>query len=155
MLPKMRLTRASLILLGLFAVTLTSCDPGVHLAWEGDIDKQINPNCIESALRSVAPDVMRTTYVDDGHGPRGFGRGITVTQFNYSDPTDSGGDYTFDIARLPNGKTHYWHQWGKLGTDVPADVRAKVEPLLDRANQVVARQCGLSFGTGGPKQGDG
>jgi hypothetical protein len=134
------------------AAALTGCDPGVHVAWERDFDRAINGDCVEQALRTVAPDVTRTTYVDDGNGTRGFGRGITVTQFNYSDPTLIG-HYSLDIARLPNGKTHYWHGWGKLGIDVPDEEQAKVVPLLNRANQAVAQRCGLSFAGTSPREG--
>jgi hypothetical protein len=136
------------------AAVLTGCDPGVHVAWEKDFDDVIDPDCVQQALRTVAPDVTRTSYVDDGYGARGFGKGIAVTQFNYSDPTLTG-SYSLDIARLPNGKTHYWHGWGKLGTDVPDDEQTKVLPLLNRANQAVARRCNLSFAGTGPREGPG
>jgi hypothetical protein len=126
----------------------------VHVAWEKDFDTVIDANCVEDALRTVVPDVTRTEYVDDGSGTRGFGRGITVTQFNYSDPFLTG-HYSLDIARLPNGQTHYWHGWSKLGTDVPADEQAKVVPLLLRTNQAVARRCGLSFVGTVPREGAG
>jgi hypothetical protein len=141
------------LLIGLAAV-LAGCDPGVHVAWEKDFDGVIDAACVEEALRAVAPDVSRTTYVNDGYGTRGFGRGTTVTQFNYSDPTLIG-HYSLDIARLPNGKTHYWHGWSKLGTDVPRDEQAKIVPLLNRANQAVAQRCGLSFAGTGPRAGAG
>ena len=155
MLLKMRLTRkASIALLIACSATLTGCDPGVHVAWENNFDGPINPECVESGLRTVAPDVTRTSYVDDGNGPRGFGRGVTVTQFNYSDPNNIGA-YALDIARMHSGRTRYWHQWGKLGTDVPADEQAKVVPLLNRANQAVALHCGLSFAGKRPEKGGG
>lgn len=145
---------ASRTLLLACAAGLTGCDPGVHVAWEKDFDTVIDGDCVEEALRTVAPDVTRTTYVDDGSGTRGFGRGITVTQFNYSDPTLAG-HYSLDIGGLPSGKTHYWHGWGKLGTDVPADEQAKVLPLLNRANQAVAERCRLSFAGTSPREGAG
>jgi hypothetical protein len=126
----------------------------VHVAWEKDFDGAIDPDCVEQALRAVAPDPTRTTYVDDGRSTRGFAQGVTVTQFNYSDPT-SVGHYSLDMGPLPNGKTHYWHGWGKLGTDVPADEQARVVPLLNRANQVVAQRCGLSFAGTSPREGAG
>lgn len=155
MLPEMRRTQKALIaLLVAAAPSLTGCDPGVHVAWVKDFDGPIDTACIGRALQTVAPDVTRTSYVDDGNGVRGFGRGITVTQFNYSDPTFTG-SYSLDIAQLPNGKTHYWHEWGKIGTNVPADEAAKVVPLLNRANQAVALHCGLSFAGTGPKEGAG
>jgi hypothetical protein len=74
-----------------------------------------------------------------------------VTQFNYSDPTSLGW-YSLDVARLRNGETHYWHGWGKLGTNVPDDEEAKVLPLLNRANQAVAEHCGLSFAGIAPRE---
>ena len=126
----------------------------MHVAWEKDFDGTVDAACVEEALRTVAPDVTRTTYVDDGFGVRGFGRGTTVTQFNYSDPTSTG-YYSLDIARLPTGKTRYWHGWGRLGTDVPDQEQAKVIPLLNRANQAVAQRCGLSFEGTGPREGAG
>lgn len=134
--------------------TLAGCDPGVHVAWEQDFEGAVSADCVERALRTVSPDVTRSTYVDNGIGPRGFGEGITVTQFNYSDPTFAG-SYALDMARLPNGKTRYWHQWGKIGTDIPDEEQAKVLPLLNRANQAVAQRCGLSFTETGPREGDG
>lgn len=136
------------------ACPLAGCDPGVHVAWEKDFDSAIDPDCVEQALRMVAPDVTRTAYVDDGHSTRGFTQGVTVTQFNYRDPAFIG-YYSLDIARLPNGKTHYWHGWGKLGTDVPPDEQAKIVPLLNRANHTVALRCGLSFAGTGPREGAG
>jgi hypothetical protein len=45
------------------ASALMGCDPGVHVAWERDFDSAINGDCVEQALRTVAPDVTRTTYV--------------------------------------------------------------------------------------------
>ncbi len=129
-------------------------DPGVHVAWEKDFTHPVDSDCIEEALRTVAEDVRRTTYVSDRALPRGFDRNATVTQFNYSDPTLLGG-YSLDIAKLPNGLTHYWHQWGKLGTDISEEEMAQVVPLLNQANEAVARRCGLSFAGSSPQQGDG
>ena len=155
MFPHVRTPRtATAPLLIACAAALTGCDPAVHVAWEKDFDGAIDPACVESALRTVTPDVTRTTYVDDGNGMRGFGRGITVTQFGYSDPSLIG-YYTLDVARLPNGKTHYWHGWSTGGTDVPADEQAKVVPLLNRANQAVAQRCGLSFAGTSAREGAG
>jgi hypothetical protein len=59
----------------------------------------------------VSPDVKRTTYVSEG--ARGFPRGTQVTQFYYPDPITHNG-YTLDLALLPNGRTHYVHEWGNL-----------------------------------------
>ncbi len=133
---------------------LTGCDPGVSVAWEKDFDAIIYADCVEKALRTVAPDVTRTTYVDDGSGAREFGRGTIVTQFNYSDPTLIG-HYSLDVAGLPSGRTRYWHGWSKLGTEVPAHEQAKVVPLLNRANQAVAQRCRLSFAGTSPREGAG
>jgi hypothetical protein len=119
-----------------------------------DFDRASETNCVEQALQTVVPDVTRTTYIDDGTGTGGFGRRTTVTQFNYSDPTLIG-RYSPDIARLPNGKTHYWHGWGKLGTDVADDEQAKDVSLLNRANQAVAHRCGRSFAGASPCGGAG
>jgi hypothetical protein len=49
------------------------CDPGVDIAWEKDFDGAVDADCIQQALRTVAPDVTRTSYVDDGFGNRGSG----------------------------------------------------------------------------------
>ena len=135
-------------------LTLGGCDPGVHIAWKEDFEQPVDADCIERSLRVVAPDVSHTSYVSDGLGSRGFPNGTEVTQFNYSDPTLIG-DYSLDVATLPNGKTRYWHGWGKLGTDVADEEQVKVAPLLNRANQSVARNCGLSFKEAGPREGDG
>src|SRR5438309_785354 len=131
---------------------LASCDPGVHFAWEKDFDQPIDATCVQSALRTVVPDVTRTTWVDVQKAARGFPRGTEVTQFNYSDPSFIGG-YQLNIARLPNGKTHYDNEWGKLGTDIPSDEISKILPLLNRANNAVAKMCNLSFEGAEPKQG--
>jgi hypothetical protein len=144
---------ARAVLAGLVAA-LAGCDPGIHVAWEKDFNGTVDYDCIENALRAVAPDVRRGSYQSDGNGPRGFERGITVTQFNYSDPSLLGG-YTLDIAVQPNGSTHYWHEWGKIGTQIPADEQHRVVPLLVRANRSVEQRCGLSFSGTVPKIGDG
>jgi hypothetical protein len=126
----------------------------VHIAWQEDFERPVDADCIERSLRVVAPDVRRTSYVSDGSGARGFPNGTEVTQFNYSGPTLVG-FYSLDVAKLPNGRTRYWHGWGKLGTDVPDEEQAMVAPLLNRANQAVARNCGLSFEEAGPREGNG
>ena len=131
---------------------LSSCDPGVDFGYAQDFAQPIDEQCVERALRSVAPEVKRDSYVSEG--ARGFPRGTEVTQFFYPDPIFYYG-YSLDIARLPNGKTHYVHVWSKLGTDVPAEERAKVLLLLNRANSAVARQCGLSFVGSQPEIGRG
>jgi len=77
-----------------------------------------------------------------------------VTQFNYSDPSPLGG-YTLDVAAQPNGTTHYWHEWGKIGTKIPAEEQRRVVPLLVRANQSVEHRCSLPFGGTAPTIGDG
>lgn len=134
------------------SLLLGGCDPGVHVGWQKDFDGKVDDQCVERALRSVSPDVKRDTYVSDG--ARGFPSGTEVTQFYYPDPVTHNG-YTLDLALLPNGKTHYVHEWGKLGTDIPADEQAQVMPLLYRANNAVARLCGLSFAGSQPQVGPG
>lgn len=141
------------VLSGLIAA-LAGCDPAVHVAFENDFSGTVDNDCIEKALRAVAPDVRRGSYQSDGGGPRGFERGITVTQFNYSDPSYSGG-YTLDVAVQPSGKTHYWHEWGKIGTKIPDDEERRIVPLLIRSNRSVEQQCGLSFSGTAPVVGDG
>ena len=133
---------------------LAGCDPGVHVAWQRDFKGNIDFDCIEDALRMVASDVKRGSYLSDGNGPRRFKRGVTVTQFSYSDPAFIGG-YTLDVAVQPDGTTHYWHEWGKIGTSIPPDEQRRVVPLLNRANRSVARRCGLSFDGSAPTVGDG
>jgi hypothetical protein len=133
---------------------LAGCDPGVHVAWEKDFSGTIDYDCIEKALRAVAPDVTRGSYQSDGNGPRGFEGGITVTQFSYSDPSLLGG-YTLDVAVQSNGNTHYWHEWGKLGTKIPDDEQSRIIPLLMRANRSVEQRCGLLFSGTAPVIGDG
>ncbi|VXC42780.1 hypothetical protein SPHINGO8AM_130140 [Sphingomonas sp. 8AM] len=133
---------------------VAGCDPGVHVAWEKDFRGTVDYDCVEKALRAVAPDVRRGSYQSDGNGPRGFERGIIVTQFNYSDPSFLGG-YTLDIAEQPSGATHYWHEWGKIGTRIPPEEQRQVVPLLVRANRSVEQRCGLSFTGTSPMIGDG
>ena len=58
-------------------------DPGVYVALEKDFNGTADYGCIEKALRAGAPDVRRGQYQANGNGPRGFERGITVTQFNW------------------------------------------------------------------------
>jgi hypothetical protein len=144
---------ARAVLAGLIA-GLAGCDPGVHVAWQKDFGGTVDYHCIEQALRAVAPDVKRSSYQSDGSGPRGFERGITVTQFNYPDPSLLGG-YTLDVAVQPNGSTHYWHGWTKIGTKVPVDEQQRIVPFLVRANRSVEQQCDLSFSGTGPEVGDG
>ena len=141
-------------LLAVGACLVAGCDPFIHLAWENDFQVGVDIACIEKALRSVAPDVRRTSYQSDGGGPRGFARGITVTQFNYSDLSFQGG-YTLDVAIQPDGSTRYWHEWGKVGTKIPPDEREMVEPLLNRVNKTIGQSCSLSFPAGGPQIGAG
>jgi len=129
---------------------LAGCDPGVHVGWEKDFDRRIDDHCVERALKSVSTEVTRDTYVSDGF--RGFPRGTEVTQFYYPDPITNNG-YTLDLAMLPSGRTHYVHEWGKLGTSIPAEEQAEVLPLLNRANDAVARACGLSFEGSKPEVG--
>ncbi|MCM8731222.1 hypothetical protein ACFO8O_09645 [Hephaestia sp. GCM10023244] len=133
---------------------VAGCDPGVHVAWKKDFSGTVDYDCIEQALRAVAPDVRRGSYQSDGNGPRGFERGITVTQFNYSDPSLLGA-YTLDVGVKSNGSTHYWHEWGKIGTKIPVEEQRLVVPLLVRANRSVERRCGLSFAGTAPTLGDG
>ncbi len=142
----------SAMLLIVVAAALTGCDPGVHIAWQKQFDHRIAASCLASALRSVSPSVQRGTYVSEGD--RGFPKGTAVTQFGYSDPSGRG-YYSLDVAPLAGGKTNYWHGWSKLGTEVPAEERARVLPLLYKANQAVASKCGLSFDDVIPEQGDG
>ena len=138
--------------LSVAAIALGGCDPGVNIAWQKQFDKQIDPSCIASALRAVSSSVHRDTYISGGD--RGFPKGTEVTQFGYSDPAGRG-YYNLDVALVAGGKTNYWHGWSKLGTDVPTKERARVLPLLFKANRAVASMCGLSFDDVIPEQGDG
>jgi len=104
------------------SLALAGCDPGVHFGYEKDFNGSLDYNCIGHALRSVAPDVSRTTWVDPDRDNDGFPRGTVVTQFNYSDPSLHG-TYMLNVARLGNGWTHYEHIWSKLGTDVAQEER--------------------------------
>ena len=123
---------------------LGGCEPGAYVAWEKDFQQSVNISCIEQSMRHVAPDVRRGSYVSDGNSSRGFPSGTVVTQFGYSDPTLIG-YYNLEVATLPNGATRYWHGWGKTGTHVPDEERSKIIPLLNRVNDAVARDCGLTF----------
>lgn len=148
----MKLRRLTSLFFG--AWLLAACDPGVHLAWEKDFDQPIDPRCVENALRTVVSPVDRGTWVSDGN-ELGFPRGVEVTQFSYSGPSDNVGWYQLNIGMLPNGNTRYEHEWGKLGTDIPPNEAAKILPLLNRANAAVARICNLSFAGTSPQQGAG
>ncbi len=81
-------------------------------------------------------------------------KGAWVAQFDYDDPSGRG-YYILELAPLPEGGTAYFHGWAKLGTKVPADERARILPLLYRANRAVGEKCGLSFDDIIPEQGDG
>ncbi|WP_231023441.1 hypothetical protein [Sphingomonas sp. IC-11] len=129
-------------------------DPAVHVAYQKDFRGSIDYNCIEAALRAVAPEVQRRTYEADGNGPRGFSSGSVVTQFGYADPSGRG-YYSLDVAAQQDGVNHYWHEWGKIGTEVSAEEQRRILPLLMRANQSVEQRCGLSFAGAMPLIGDG
>jgi hypothetical protein len=144
--------KARLLTSAIAALLLSACDPGVHLGWQKDFNGRVDDQCVEGALQSVSPEVSRTTYVSQGS--RGFPRGTEVTQFNYLDPVTHNG-YSLDLANLTNGKTHYVHQWSKLGTEIPDAEQAQVLPLLLRANEAVASACGLSFAGSKPMVGPG
>ncbi|MET0363115.1 MAG: hypothetical protein ABW169_00550, partial [Sphingobium sp.] len=63
--------------------------------------------------------------------------------------------YRIDIAPMPDGTTGYYHEWGKLGTDIPREERDYVMPVMAKVNTAVAAQCSISVGNGLPVQGDG
>jgi len=140
------------IALNVAAIGLGACDPGVHIAWQKQFNKQVDPTCIASALKSVSFKVDRGTYISGGG--RGFPKGTQVTQFGYSAGADRD-YYNVDIAPVAGGKTNYWHGWSKIGTSIPPDERARILPPLYRANRAVAAACGLSFDDVIPEQGDG
>jgi hypothetical protein len=121
---------------------LAACDPGVRIAWEKDFSGPVSINCIEGVLHVVAPNTSKRTYVSEGE--RGFPAGTVVTQFSYSN-SERLGTYNLDVAKLPNGTTHYYHEWAKLGTRIEDDERSRVFPLLKRANDEISRRCDLSF----------
>jgi hypothetical protein len=123
-------------------LALAACEPGVHLSWDKDFEKPIDPRCVEQALLTVVPRVERTTYVSDGH--QGMPAGIEVTQLSYLDTTRRG-NYFVDLAKLPDGRTRFHHEWGKIGTAIDSAEQQRVLPLLNRANDAIARQCQLSF----------
>jgi hypothetical protein len=141
-----------LVPISISLVLLAGCDPGVHVGWEKDFDGRVDDVCVEKALKTVSPEVRRSSYVSNG--ARGFPNGTEVTQFYYPDPV-SHNAYALELALLPNGKTHYIHDWSKLGTEIPASEQAQVLPLLYRANNAVARLCGLSFAGSKPEVGPG
>ena len=144
--------KVRLLTAAIAALLLTACDPGIHVGWEKDFNGRVDDQCVERALRIVSPEVSRTTYVSEGS--RGFPRGTEVTQFNYPDPVTHN-SYSLDLALLANGKTHYVHQWHKIGTEISDAEQAQVLPLLLRANEAVASACGLSFAGSRPKVGKG
>lgn len=140
------------IALSIFIVP--SGEPGVHVAWEKNFARPIENDCVEEALRSIAMDVHRSTYFSTRHSTRGFDRSANYIKFNYSDPTLLG-QYSLGVATLPDGTTRYWHQWSKIGTDISDQEKARVVPLLNRANEQVAHHCGLSFAGSSLQQGNG
>ena len=139
-------------------LSLASCymgDPGMHVAYQKDFRGRVDFTCIEAALRDVVPDVRRGTYYQtDENGPRGFARATVVTQFGYRDPSRRG-YYSLDVVTQPDGITHYWHGWGKVGTEVSEEEQRSILPLLTRANRAVAQRCSLSFAGTVPVVGDG
>jgi hypothetical protein len=140
------------LFVGLASLALAACDPGISLAFEKDFDQPVDPECIGNALRTVVPEVTRSTYVSEGG--EGFPSGTDVIQFFYPDPSLVGG-YNVDVAKLPSGKTHYYHRWGKLGTDLSPEEQAKILPLLIRANAAIGRICNRSFAGSTPKEVSG
>lgn len=139
------------------SVLLVGCYPGepaVHVAYQRDLNKKFDFACIDEALGAVASDVRRQTYQSNGIGSQGFASGIVVTYFTYSDPAELG-SYSLHVAIQPNGITHYWHQWGKMGTSITAAEQDAVLPLLTQADRSVAGFCGLSFSDTTPLVGHG
>jgi hypothetical protein len=122
-----------------------------YIAWKKDFERPIDVDCVERSLRNVAPDVRRSRFVSEGNGARGYPNGTEVIQFNYADPAQRG-HVSLEIATLPAGNTRYWHGWAKLGNGVPDKDRARVIPLLNRANRAVARDCALNFDESGPRE---
>jgi hypothetical protein len=56
---------------------LAGCDPGINVSSRGNFHGRVDTSCIGQALKTVAPDVTRVTYVSDGY--RGFPKGAEVT----------------------------------------------------------------------------
>lgn len=131
---------------------LAACDPGVRIAWEKTFNGPVSMSCVEGTLRAVAPDTSRRNYVSEGE--RGFPAGVVVTQFSYSN-SERLGTYNLDIAKLPDGATHYYHEWAKLGTRIEETDRLKAVPLLNLANSEISQRCGLSFSGSELKEGPG
>ncbi|WP_292962605.1 hypothetical protein [Novosphingobium sp. UBA1939] len=140
--------------IALLIFIVPSGEPGVHVAWEKNFAHPIESDCVEEALRAIAKDVHRSTYFSTLGSTRGFDRSANYIQFNYSDPTLLG-QYSLGFAKLPDGMTRYWHQWGKIGTDISEQEKVRVVPLLNRVNEQVAQHCGLSFAGSNPQQGNG
>lgn len=136
---------------------LTSCDPGINLAWETKLDAPIDRSCVQSAVKSVTGKISLSTYVSDG---RPFPKGLTVYQIWYDEPFNekfahASFGYRIDIAPMPDGSTGYYHGWSKLGTNIPSQERDYVVPVMTRVNAAVAKQCGLSVGNGNPTESYG
>ena len=139
------------------ALILMSCDPGVHVAWKDDFRAPIDRKCIEDAVKSVTGRVSLSSYISDGTP---FPKGLTVYQIWYEQPFNArlanvSSGYRIDIAPMPDGSTGYYHEWGKLGTDIPQQERDYVIPVMAKVNAAVASRCGVSVGNGNPTQGDG
>jgi hypothetical protein len=139
------------------AAMLSSCDPGVNLAWQGTLKGQVDRRCIAAAVKSVTGRIELSTYVSEGSP---FPRGLTVQQIWYKQQFNEkmayvSSGYRIDLAALPDGSVGYYHGWGKLGTDIPPAERDYVIPVMTRVNAAVAKRCGVSFGSGPPSQGTG
>jgi hypothetical protein len=136
---------------------LSSCDPGVHLAWQDSFSGPIDRGCVQKAVKSVAGKISVSTYVSDG-AP--FPKGITVYQIWYEQPfndklVNASSGYRIEIAPMPDGSTGFYHGWGKLGTEIPSQERDYVVPVMAKVNTAIAKLCGVSVGNGNPVQGDG
>lgn len=127
---------------------LAGCDPGVELGWDGRIEGTVDLQCVEKAIEVATGRVSRSDHVDDGSV---YPRGTRVTYFSYGRYDEGNelsrkGDYGLELAQLPDGAFVYRHKWLKIGTNVSAQERAAVIPLMQKVNTETWDGCGVSFG---------
>ncbi|WP_277978881.1 hypothetical protein [Sphingomonas phyllosphaerae] len=137
--------------------TLSGCDPGVHVAWKDTFQRQIDRNCIEDAVKSVAGKTTHSYYESEGED---FPHGVKVYQIMYEQPFNDMNPHLaagcgIDIAPLRDGSMGYIHRWGKLGTTISSAEMNYVTLVMTKVNAAVARRCGVAVGNGNPVQGKG
>lgn len=121
---------------------LVGCEPEYSLYWTKRFSRSIDTRCVETALRSLDPNLTKSEYVSDG--ARGFPSGTSVTQLGYKDPRHLG-YYNVDVAILADGSMQYYHGWDKMGNRPDERALAAINDVLRKNNQIISIRCNLEF----------